>query len=151
MARPGNEASFNYPQGITVDGEGNALVADTDNRTLRKATRRGVVSTLAGNGEEGYADGIDAAAPFNNPWGIVMDAQGAIFVADSKNHCLQELAPSTRAVSTLAGDAEEEIGFADGQGAAVRFYNQSGMALDTDGHLIVANASNNCIRKVTTA
>jgi len=59
----GTEARFNFPSGITVDGEGNVLVADTNNHALRKFTRSGAVSTLAGNGEPGYADGIGAAAP----------------------------------------------------------------------------------------
>jgi len=147
----GTDARFNTPYGIAVDGEGNVLVADTNNHALRKVTLRcGTVSTLAGNGEAGYADGIGAAARFNHPMDIAVDAQGAIFVADIQNHCLRQVVPSTGEVSTLAGDAEEE-GFADGHGATARFNGPSGVALDTDDHLIVADSGNHCIRKVTTA
>ena len=113
--------------------------------------RCGTVLTLAGNGEEGYADGIGAAARFKEPWAIVVDAQGAIFVSNSDNNCLRKWDASNGAVSSLAGDAEEWPGFADWLGSSARFYNPSGMALDTEGHLIVADSSNNCIRKVTTA
>jgi len=148
----GTDARFKAPCGIAVDGEGNVLMVDTNNHALRKVTLRcGTVSTIAGNGEEGYADGIGAAARFNEPWGIVVDAQGTIFVADSENHCLRQVSPGDGAVSTLAGDAEEGSGFADGQGETARFNCPTGLALDIDSHLIVADFYNNCIRKVTTA
>jgi len=148
----GTDARFNTPHGIAVDGEGNVLVADTYNHALRKVTLRcGTVSTLAGNGEAGYADGVGAAARLNEPWGIAVDTQGAIFLADSDNHCLRQVSPGDGAVSTLAGDAEADSGFADGQGENARFNCPMGLALDTDSHLIVADYFNNCIRKVTTA
>ena len=134
----GTDARFNAPRGIAMDGEGNLLVADTINHALRKVTLRcGTVSTIAGNGEAGYTDGIGAAARFDDPWGIAVDAQGAISVADSENHCLRQVAPGDGAVSTLAGDAEEGSGFADGQGETARFDRPTGLALDTDSHLIV--------------
>jgi len=148
----GTDARFNAPRGIAMDGEVNLLVADTINHALRKVTLRcGTVSTIAGNGEAGYTDGIGAAARFDDPWGIAVDAQGAISVADSENHCLRQVAPGDGAVSTLAGDAEEESDFADGQGVAARFNYPMGLALDTDSHVIVADMHNNCIRKVMTA
>ena len=146
----GMDARFYQPCGIVVDGEGNVLVADTQNHVLRKVARSGAVSTLAGSGEAGYADGIGAAAQFYEPWGVVVDAEGAIFVADSSNNCVRQVAPGDGVVSTLAGDAEAGPGFADGLGAAANFNSPCGLALDTDGHLIVADSENNCIRKVTT-
>ena len=146
----GSEARFYRPCGITVDGDGNVLVSDTGNHALRKVTLSGAVSTLAGNGEEGFADGVGAAARFNEPWGIVVDAQGAIFVADSENHCVRQVAPGDGAVTTLVGVGGEK-GFASGQRADARFNEPGGMALDMDGHLIVADVANDCIRKVTTA
>ena len=146
----GGEARFDCPYGIAVDGDGNVLVSDTDNHTLRKVTLSGAVSTLAGTGQEGFADGVGAAASFNKPWGIVVDAQGAIFVADSQNHCVRQVAPGEGAVTTLAGVGEES-GFADGQRTDARFHHPRGMALDVDDRLIVGDSANDCIRKVTTA
>jgi len=143
-------ARFDHPCGITLDGKGNALVADTSNHALRKITLRcGTVTTLAGSGWRGYTDGIGEAACFNYPWGIVVDAQGTIFVADCWNHCLRQVEPDNGAVSTLAGDGNKSGDFADGQSASACFHHPRGLAVDTDGHLIVADFSNNCIRKVT--
>ena len=78
------------------------------------------------------------------------DAQGTIFVADSHNHCVRQVAPGDGAVTTLVGVGREN-GFADGQRAAARFKYPCGLALDVNSHLIVADQANNCIRKVTTA
>jgi len=146
----GSEARFYGPCCITMDGDGNLLVSDTHNHALRKVTLSGAVSTLAGNGEEGFADGVGAAARFNEPWGIVVDAQGTIFVADSENHCVRHVAPGDGAVSTLVGVGGEG-GFADGQREDARFDIPCGMALDMDSHLIIADLANDCIRKVVTA
>jgi len=136
----GSEARFNHPQDITVDGDGNVLVSDTDNHALRKVTLSGIVSTLAGNGQKGFADGVGAAARFNQPCGIVVDAQGAIFVADNANHCVRQVAPGDGAVTTLVG-VGGEAGSADGQRADARFNEPCGLALDVDGNLIVADVA----------
>jgi len=144
----GSEARFYGPCGITMDGDANLLVSDTHNHALRKVTLSGAVSTLAGNGEEGFADGVGAAARFNEPRGIVVDAQGAIFVADSENHCVRQVAPGDGAVTTLVG-LRGEKGFADGQRTDARFDIPCGLALDVDSHLIIADLANDCIRKAT--
>jgi DNA-binding beta-propeller fold protein YncE len=145
-----SEARFNCPHGITVDGDGNLLVSDSGNHALRKVTHSGAVSTLAGNGQVGFADGIGAAVRFHQPMGIVVDTQGTVFVADDKNHCVRRVAPSDGAVTKLVGVGGEK-GFADGQRAAARFNQPTGLALDVDDHLIVSDTVNHCIRKVTTA
>ena len=148
----GPEARFNCPRGIALDLHGNVLLADTCNHALRQVTRTGAVTTVAGSmlGEEGYADGVGAAARFYSPWGIAVDAHGTIFVADSSNHCLRKVAPGDGAVSTLAGKGEE-AGYVDAQGASARFHDPRGLAMDTDSNLIVADLGNNCIRRVATA
>ena len=109
-----------------------------------------VISTLAGNGQAGFADGFCAAVRFNQLMGVVVDAQGAIFVANNVNHCVRLVAPGDGAVTTLVGVGGEK-GFADRQRATARFNGPCGLALDVDGNLIVADVVNNCIRQVTTA
>jgi len=144
-----SEARFNCPNGITVDGDGNLLVADTQNHALRKVTLNGAVSTLAGTVEAGFADGVGPAARFDYPCGIVVNAEGVIFVTDKNNHCVRQIGPGEGRVTTLVG-AGKEKGFADGQHADARFNKPCGLALDVDGNLIVADINNSCIRKVTT-
>ena len=156
----GPEARFNYPRGIALDVAGNVLLADTDNHVLREVTHTGTVTTVAGSGEKDYVDGVGTAARFHRPWGIVVDASGTIFVADSDNHCLRKVAPVDGAVSTLAGKGGME-GFVGNQGAsaqhvsggrqrAARFRRPRGLSLDVDSNLIVADSGNHCIRRVAT-
>ncbi len=102
------------------------------NNAIRSVTIVGAVSTVAGNGEKGLADGAGAAARFNHPGDVVVDGEGAIIVADYDNHRLRKIVGGQ--VTTLAGSSEP--GTADGAGA--RFKNPMRLALDERGRLLVA-------------
>lgn len=79
----GSEARFNGPSGLAADDMGNVYVADTANRTIRKITPTGEVSTFAGSpGNPGIADGSGSAARFSLPFGVAVDPAGNILVAD---------------------------------------------------------------------
>ncbi len=142
----GTAAAFDGPQGIAVDSQGNVYVADTYNHKIRKITPAGVVSTLAGS-SQGYADGTGAAAQFNSPWGLSVDSQGNVFVADTSNHRIRKITPAGD-VSTLAGGSQ---GYADGAGAAASFSTPTGVGVDAQGNVYVADNWNDKIRKVTPA
>jgi DNA-binding beta-propeller fold protein YncE/predicted small secreted protein len=86
----GGDARFSSPYGITSDAAGNLYVADSGNHRIRKITPAGEVSTLAG-GEKGFADGIGSAAEFEYPFGIVIDAAGNLYVADTLNHRIRKI------------------------------------------------------------
>ena len=146
----GTDARFNSPYGIAVDGDGNVFVADSENHALRKVSRGGAVTTLAGSGQAGFADGVGTAARFHEPWGIAISAQGTLLVADYMNHCIRQVDPVDGTVTTLVGKGTEK-GLKDGQGTSSRFNEPCGVALDGAGNLIVADLGNDCIRKVTTA
>ena len=108
----------------------------------------GTVSTLAGSaGESGSADGTGAAARFNLPEGIAVDGAGNLYVADTNNQTIRKITPSGT-VSTLAGSVEQ-VGTADGTGAAARFSYPSGVAVDGSGNVYVADFNNHTIRKIT--
>jgi len=145
----GISARFNGPYGLTVDRAGNVVVADFDNHALRTVTRAGaVVSTLAGNGEAGFVDGQGPNARFNKPHSVVVAANGDFIVSDHGNHSIRVLSPDG-AVRTLVGNGQR--GFADGQGADARFHYPSGLAMDPEGNVLVADWGNSAIRKVTMA
>lgn len=105
------------------------------------------VTTLnSGSGEPGYADGALATAKFNDPAGLVFDAQGNLYVADSRNHVIRKVA-TDGTVSLVAGGVGE-AGFADGTGSAARFDTPFGLTIGNDGALLVADTGNHILRRV---
>jgi sugar lactone lactonase YvrE len=146
----GAAARFKSPLGITVDRAGNVFVADRWNFTIRKITPAGVVTTFAGAASwPGSADGTGAAASFFYPTGVAVDGWGNLFVADNFNHTIRKITPAG-VVTTFAGTAGS-AGSADGTGAAARFLNPSGVAVDVSGNLFVTDTYNQTIRVITPA
>lgn len=145
---PAFTASFSYPVGIAVDASGNMFVSDNDNNLIRKISADGKVSTLAGNGTEGFADGFGSGAKFYAPQGIAVDANGNVYVADAVNNRIRKITPAGE-VSTIAGNGAR--GFADGNGTGAKFDYPTGIAVDAHGNVFVADCYNNRIRKVTPA
>lgn len=143
---PSVSAAFKTPTGVAVSANGTVYVADWGNHSIRMISTDGTVSTLAGSGTAGYIDGTGTAASFRNPYGVAVDSNGNVYVADSGNQRIRKIAPNG-AVTTLAGSGT--AAFADGTGTAASFYNPVRIAVGTDGNAYVADQSNNRIRKVT--
>ena len=139
-------ARFNTPTGIAVDLSGNVYVADQINHRIRKITNSGVVSTLAGNGTRGFADGQGSAAQFNYPVGVATDVSGNVYVADANNNRIRKIT-ADGTVSTLAGSGL--TGFTDGNAAVAKFSSPFALTVDASGNVYVADKRNNRIRKIT--
>jgi sugar lactone lactonase YvrE len=146
--KKGKLASFIYPQGIAIDKDGNLYVTDSNIQKVRKITPDSVVSTYAGTGVLGYTNGSSANATFNGPIGLTIDADGNVYVSESGNNAIRKITKNGF-VSTFAGSITGDDGSADGTGTNATFFNPTGLAMDIQGNMYVADLDNHKIRKIT--
>jgi hypothetical protein len=149
----GTSAKFIQPLGVTTDGNDDVYVVDASNNRIRKITISGTaatVSTLAGSGVYGFLNGNGSSAQFSYPFYIAVDGSGNIYVSDYWGHRIRKITISgtTSTVTTLAGSGT--LGYADGTGVSAKIQNPSGVTVDGNGNVYVADESNR-IRKVTSA
>lgn len=142
-------ARFNSPNAIAFDGSGNAYVSDSVNCAIRKVTAGGAVSTLAGGGTCGYADGTGPAAKFNRPSGLAVDNLSNVIVADEGTQTIRKVTPAG-VVTTIAG-LGAATGWADGSGAAARFDLPNQISFDATGNLWVLDQNHSAVRVITPA
>ncbi|MBN8877008.1 MAG: IPT/TIG domain-containing protein [Sphingobacteriales bacterium] len=131
------KARFRFPRGIAVDASGNIYVGDDDNNRIRKISPAGLVTTLAGSGVSGSADGTGTAAQFSSPGGVAVDASGNVYVGDIGNDGVRKITPGG-VVTTLASGAN----ILDGP---------NGVAIDASGNVYVTVRESHVIRKITPA
>ena len=142
-------AQFNGPRGVTTDHAGNIVVADTFNNRICRINPDRTVSTLAGTGVPGFADGDAHGAQFNSPRGVTTDLAGNIIVADTYNHRIRLISPN-HTVSTLAGTGD--CGFANGDAQDAQFHHPTGVTMGQgmrQGSIIVADWENHRIRVIS--
>jgi sugar lactone lactonase YvrE len=150
---PPTKARFAFPAGIDVDADGNVYVADFDANRIRKVAPDGTVTTLAGSGIAGFADGPAREARFNGPSGVAVDKNGTVYVADFYNHLIRAISPKGD-VFTLSGNPEVDEegnplgGYEDGPSETARFDGPAGISIGANGVLYVADYYNNRIRRV---
>ena len=144
----GTNALFSDPAAIIPDTNGNFFVADSQNHAIRKITTNGVVTTFVGQlGIFGSLNGTGTNARFNTPSGLAFDGSGNLFVADTGNSTIRKISPAG-AVSTFAGIAGSS-GFADGAAGGAQFDSPLGIAVATNGDVLVADSGNHCIRRIS--
>ncbi len=142
----GAEARFKYPAGICIDARGFIYVADRGNHLIRVISPEGLVSTLAGSGELGFADGNGGMAKFNAPTGIAVDNSGFIYVADQVNNRIRKISPAG-VVSTVAGNGQ--FSNRDGTANQAAFRYPTALVFDSDENLYVADQLNHSVRKIS--
>jgi sugar lactone lactonase YvrE len=143
---PALSAGFYGISDLAFTPQGDLVIADTLNHTIRKLSN-GNVSTLAGGaGTRGSIDGVGSAARFNLPAGVAVDAAGRIFVADSGNHLIRRIEVDG-SVSTYAG-VSGVAGYSNGAKATALFNHPLRLAFGPDGALYVADSGNRRVRKI---
>jgi sugar lactone lactonase YvrE len=149
-----NQAHFQFPYGIAVDGAGNIYVAEANNdiRMVAPSGPNWVVTTVAGSTTRGTNNGVGSAAGFYSPNGVAVDTATNLYVADTGNHTIRKISRSGTnwAVTTIAG-VPGEAGFNDGTNSSARFDTPCGIAVDGAGTIFVADGNggnNQLIRKI---
>ena len=129
-------AQFKAPAGIAVDATGQIYVVDTGNLRIRKIANDGTVSTVAGSGASGFADGPGTSAMFAKPSGIALDGQGGLYVSEYGNYRIRRVLPDG-SVTTVAGSGTN--GGSDGAPTSATFRQPAGLVWTPTGDLFIAD------------
>ena len=140
------DAAVGGPLGVAFDLSGNFFIAETASEDIRKIGLDGRISTYAGYGAYGDVDGPATSALFGYPSGVVADNSGNLYVTDAIFNKIRKIDPSGN-VTTLAGNGS--AGQTDGAGLSASFSDPTGIALDPQGNILVADGLNKAIRKIT--
>jgi hypothetical protein len=146
---PATQARLAFPFSVGVDAAGNVLIADTDNNRLRKVSPAGMISTVAGTGKVGFSgdDGYATEARLN-PWTLVLDGAGNLFIEDSGNVRVRKVSPEG-IITTVAGSGKAGFSGDGGPATEARFSELRLGVVDTAGNLLIADRNNHRIRKVS--
>ncbi len=142
-------ARLNVPSGIAFDLSGNLYIADERNHRVRKVSPQGIITTVAGLGNSGYAgDGGPAIdARLNAPRAVAVDRFGYVYIAEAGNHTIRRISPSGF-ISTIAGDGTAGYRGDGGMASSARLREPSALAINDKGELFVADKGNRAVRKI---
>ncbi len=142
-----NAAMLQVPNGVALAADNTLYIADTNNHVIRMVDPDGVISTIAGNGVDGYTgDGASAtAAMLNSPQGVAVDAGGAVYIADTVNGVVRKVVAGT--ITTVAGNGTIGYGGDGGVATAANLTAPSKVAV-VAGTLAIADAGGHRIRQV---
>ena len=144
-------AALSAPAQIAYDAAGNLYIADLNNQVIRKVDLAGMVTTVAGTGEQGFAgDGGPAtSAQLDSPAGVAVNAAGDIYIADTHNQRIRKVSGGT--ITTIAGTGVAGFSGDGGAAASAQLSNPTALALDSNGNLFIADTDNHRIRKISGA
>lgn len=144
-------AALQYPMDLLMDGSGNLIIADANDRRIRKINTSGMISTMAGNGVAGYSGdgGAATSAALSFPTGIAMDGSGNLYIADTNNNRIRKVNTSG-IITTCAGTGVAGYNGSGIAATSASLYNPWGVAADSVGQLYIPDRYNHLVRKVDT-
>jgi len=148
-------ATLYLPSGVAVDAAGNLYIADSSNNRIRRVDAvSGLISTVAGNGNPGFAgdNGLATSAEIDNPSALALDGAGNLYIADSNNDVIRMVNAATGIITTIAGVGGQQGRSGDGAAAVLALLNTpEGLAFDAAGNLYIADNGNNIVRVVNSS
>ncbi len=149
---PATSASLYEPSGVAVDPAGNVYIADAGNLRIRKVDTAGTITTIAGNGKEGFSgDGGPApSAELTFPVEVAVDPAGNVYIADEGSNRIRKV-NTAGTISTIAGNGKDGFNGDGGPATSASLNDPRGVAVDAAGNVYISDRGNNRIRKVDTA
>jgi uncharacterized protein (TIGR03437 family) len=147
---PATDAGLGRAEGLVADTAGNLYIADSYNARIRKVSPNGIITTVAGNGTEGYSgDGGPATkAQLNRPVGVAVDGSGNLYIADYFNYRIRKVAPDG-IITTIAGNGTQGHSGDGGPAASAQVFDPYAPVVDRAGNLYFAEINNHTIRKIS--
>ena len=147
---PATSAQLNGSTGIALDGGGNVYIADGPNNRIRRVSTSGIITTIAGTGEQGFSGdgGAAISARLSGPSGVAVDGAGNLYIADTSNHRIRRVSPAG-VIATVAGTSDGGYSGDGGPATSARLLRPGGVAVDGAGNLYIADTGNNCVRRVS--
>lgn len=140
-------ASLNLPSDVVVDTENNIYISDRSNDRVRVINSKGIISTYAGNGTPDFRgdSGPAVSASLDKPFGLALDKNNNLYIADRNNNRIRKVTPKG-IITTIAGDGGFFFMGDNGPGYRASIAGPTGLTVDDDGNLYIADRNNNRIR-----
>lgn len=140
------------PTDLAIDSDGNLYIADAFNHRIRKVNAsNGTIQTIAGIGNPGFSGngGSALTAALNLPWGVGLDAQKNVYIADYSNRRIRKVTVATGIITTIAGTGVNNISGNGGQATSAAIYYPHGVTIEANGDILIAGDFD--VRRVTLA